>query len=125
MIESVEQISEIENDSIDLDSIISSLENNKINFVNIGLQKYFPVWKLQQELHSLRKDNKIPDIVLFLEHENVYTFGKNANTDFLLDSHLDADIVSTDRGGQVTYHGPGQLVGYPILNLNNYKKSSL
>ena len=82
-----------------------------------------PVWKLQQDLHVLRKENKIADIVLFLEHENVYTFGKNANTDFLLDYHLDADVVKTDRGGQVTYHGPGQLVGYPIINLHNYKKS--
>ena len=60
---------------------------------------------------------------MLLEHQNVYTFGKNADKDFLLDSHLDADIFQTDRGGQVTYHGPGQIVGYPIINLKNYKKS--
>ena len=110
-------------DFLSVDSIVSNLKLDTINFIYLGTQKYMPIWKLQQDLHALRKENKIPDIVLFLEHENVYTFGKNANTDFLLDYHLDADIVKTDRGGQVTYHGPGQLVGYPIINLHNYKKS--
>jgi len=110
-------------DFLSVDSIVSNLKLDTINFIYLGTQKYMPIWKLQQDLHALRKENKIPDIVLFLEHENVYTFGKNANTDFLLDYHLDADVVKTDRGGQVTYHGPGQLVGYPIINLHNYKKS--
>ena len=111
------------NNDTSIDSIISELETSKINFVYLGKQKYQPIWKLQKKLHELRKNNNIPDVVLLLEHDHVYTFGKNANTDFLLDSHLDADIVQTDRGGQVTYHGPGQLVGYPIISLNGYKKS--
>ena len=106
-----------------LDTFISDLEINKINFVFLGKEKYLPIWNLQKELHTLRKNNKIPDVVLLLEHQNVYTFGKNADKDFLLDSHLDAEVYQTDRGGQVTFHGPGQLVGYPILNLHNYKKS--
>tara|TARA_Y100000590_G_scaffold458729_1_gene614073 strand:+ start:1124 stop:1822 length:699 start_codon:yes stop_codon:yes gene_type:complete len=110
-------------DHININSITSDLKPNTINFIYLGIQKYMPMWKLQQDLHALRKKNKIPDVVLFLEHENVYTFGKNANTDFLLDSHLDADVINTDRGGQVTYHGPGQIVGYPIFNLHDYKKS--
>ena len=59
-----------------------------------------------------------------MEHDHVYTFGKNANKDFLLNSYpKDIDVVETDRGGQVTYHGPGQIVGYPIINLNHFKKS--
>ena len=106
-----------------LDIFISDLEINKINFVFLGKEKYLPIWNLQKELHTLRKNNEIPDVVLLLEHQNVYTFGKNADKDFLLDSHLDAEVYQTDRGGQVTFHGPGQLVGYPILNLHNYKKS--
>ena len=106
-----------------LDTFISDLEINKINFVFLGKEKYLPIWNLQKELHTLRKNNEIPDVVLLLEHQNVYTFGKNADKDFLLDSHLDAEVYQTDRGGQVTFHGPGQLVGYPILNLHNYKKS--
>ena len=106
-----------------INDLISKLEINKINFIYLGKQKYLPTWELQKQLHELRKNHDIPDVVLLLEHQNVYTFGKNANTDFLLDSHLDADIFETDRGGQVTYHGPGQLVGYPILDLHDYKKS--
>jgi len=108
---------------IALESFISELENNKINFVYLGKQQYLPIWELQKQLHQLRKNNHIPDVVLLLEHQNVYTFGKNADKNFLLDSHMDAEVYQTDRGGQVTYHGPGQLVGYPILDLNNYKKS--
>tara|TARA_Y100000590_G_C15462140_1_gene916878 strand:+ start:315 stop:941 length:627 start_codon:yes stop_codon:yes gene_type:complete len=106
-----------------LPDFISSLKDNKINFVYLGQREYYSTWLLQKQLHQLRKENKIPDIVLLLEHDNVYTFGKNADKDYLLDTHLDAEVFQTDRGGQVTYHGPGQLVGYPIMNLHNYKKS--
>ena len=108
---------------IALASFISELEKDKINFVYLGKQQYLPTWELQKQLHELRRNKNIPDVVLLLEHQNVYTFGKNADKDFLLDTHLDAEIFETDRGGQVTYHGPGQLVGYPILDLHDYKKS--
>jgi len=121
--QSIQSIAPQQSNVLLIDSILSDIKDDTINFIYLGMQEYLPIWQLQKELHSLRKNNYIPDIVLFLEHNNVYTFGKNANTDYLLDSHLDADIVKTDRGGQVTYHGPGQLVGYPIINLNNYKKS--
>ena len=121
--QSIQSITQEKSDTLLIDSILSDIKDDTINFIYLGMQKYLPMWKLQKELHTLRKNNLIPDIVLLLEHSNVYTFGKNANTDYLLDSHLDADIVKTDRGGQVTYHGPGQLVGYPIINLNDYNKS--
>tara|TARA_Y100001970_G_C14126659_1_gene799322 strand:- start:55 stop:780 length:726 start_codon:yes stop_codon:yes gene_type:complete len=110
----------------DFDSTIDflpDLKEDKINFIYLGKQEYHSTWLLQKKLHELRKQDKIPDVVLLLEHNNVYTFGKNADKDFLLDTHLDAEVFQTDRGGQVTYHGPGQLVGYPIINLKNYKKS--
>ena len=80
-------------------------------------------WKLQKQFHQLIKNDDIPSTVLFLEHENVYTLGKNANKNYLLNTFPDIDVVDTDRGGEITYHGPGQLVGYPIINLNNYHKS--
>ena len=108
---------------INLDSVLSELDNDRINYIYLKRQKYQPAWNLQRKLHELVKDNKIPDIVLFLEHDNVYTFGKNADTNYLLNTHPEAEIVQTDRGGEVTYHGPGQLVGYPIINLNHYQKS--
>jgi len=107
-----------------IEDLISSLVPNQINYIYLKKQKYEPAWLLQQKLHDLVKNNKIYDVVLFLEHDHVYTFGKNADKDFLLDTYpKSADIVKTDRGGQVTYHGPGQLIGYPIINLNFYKKS--
>jgi len=103
--------------------LFNQLIPGKINFVYLGLQDYFESWKLQKKIHEKIKKSELPDVVLFLEHNNVYTFGKNADRNFLFDSHPQAEIIQTDRGGQVTYHGPGQLVGYPIINLNNYKKS--
>ncbi len=105
------------------ESLFDQLTPEKINFIYLGMQNYMESWDLQKKIHEKNKNLEIPDVVLFLEHNSVYTFGKNADKDFLLGSHPDADIVQTDRGGQVTYHGPGQLVGYPIINLNNYKKS--
>ena len=102
---------------------LEKLNRDKLNFVYLGKQDYHEAWDLQRKINELNKLNKIPDIVLFLEHDNVYTFGKNADKNFLLNTHPNAKIVQSDRGGQITYHGPGQLVGYPIINLNNYKKS--
>src|SRR5690606_37271394 len=74
------------------------------------------------ELFERRKDGRIPDIVLLLEHSPTVTSGRGAHTDHLLSSteHLSAlgvDVVQTDRGGEVTLHAPGQLVAYPILRL--------
>ena len=64
------------------------------------------------------------DIVLMLEHEHVYTFGKNADPNYLLDSNpKNAEVIQIDRGGEVAYHGPGQLVCYPIIDLHNYQMS--
>ena len=98
--------------------------SSTIQYFWLGKQPYAPIWELQKKLHSKRVERKISDVILFLEHDHVYTFGKNANTDLLLDSKPnDADVFQIDRGGQVTYHGPGQLVGYPILDLHNYQKS--
>jgi len=107
-----------------LDEIYSQNLYNDINFIYLGKQKYEPIWKLQNTLHQAVKDNVIPSIILYLEHDHVYTFGKNANKDFLLNSHpKNVDVIQSDRGGQVTYHGPGQLIGYPIVNLNHFNKS--
>ncbi len=107
-----------------INTIGNNIDVSKINYIYLKEQKYETVWELQKQLHLLVKEKKLPDLVLFLEHEHVYTFGKNANEDFLLDSRIEnAEVVHTDRGGQVTYHGPGQLIGYPIINLNFHKKS--
>ena len=108
-------------------NFLGDIQNNsseKLNFFWLGSQSYKPIWNLQKEIHDLVKKEKLNDIFLLLEHEHVYTLGKNANSDHLLPSYpKEADVVKIDRGGEITYHGPGQLVGYPIINLSKYRKS--
>ena len=107
------------------DSILENLSvDNEIQYFWLGRQPYQPIWELQKQLHGKRVDGDIPDVVLFVEHNHVYTFGKNADTNNLLDTKpRNAEVVQIDRGGEVTYHGPGQLVAYPIIDLHDYKMS--
>lgn len=87
-----------------------------------GLVPYEDAWNLQRDLHAQRLAGDIPDTLVLLEHPPVYTFGKNADHKNLLDAR-DAQVIQSDRGGDITWHGPGQLVGYPIINLEDHKKS--
>ena len=109
----------------EVDSIWENLlVDNEIQYFWLGRQPYQPIWELQKQLHGKRVDGDIPDVVLFVEHNHVYTFGKNADTNNLLDTKpRNAEVVQIDRGGEVTYHGPGQLVCYPIIDLHDYKMS--
>ncbi|MFJ2578565.1 lipoyl(octanoyl) transferase LipB [Kitasatospora aureofaciens] len=76
---------------------------------------YQEAWEEQQRLHALRVADEIPDTVLLLEHQSVYTMGKRTNpADLPLDG---TPVVEVNRGGEITWHGPGQLVGYPIVKL--------
>ena len=113
---------------IELDSTDSIWENlsgtDEIQYFWLGRQSYQPMWELQKQLHAKRESREISDVVLLVEHEHVYTFGKNADTNNLLNSKpRNAEVVQIDRGGEVTYHGPGQLVCYPIIDLHDYKMS--
>lgn len=75
--------------------------------------------KLQESLVDQRREGKLPDTMLLLEHEAVYTIGRTADQSSLKNAHLTSvPVVQTNRGGQATYHGPGQLVGYLILDLD-------
>jgi len=95
-----------------------------LNFRDLGLSPYQQTWDLQKTLQSRRIKNEIEDTVLLVEHEPVYTFGKNADDNHLLQNYPDdVQVFHIERGGDVTFHGPGQLVGYPIIDLHNYKKS--
>ena len=83
---------------------------------------YNDAWALQRRLASQRVEAAIPDTLLLLEHAPVYTAGRRSEPEHVLldEAGLRAigiPVVETDRGGQVTYHGPGQLVGYPIISL--------
>lgn len=88
----------------------------------LGSVDYRQTWALQRELAQKRKSGEIGDTILLLEHSPVYTLGRDTKEDHLgagveyLRS-LGADVVEVDRGGSITFHGPGQLVAYPILDL--------
>ena len=91
---------------------------------DLGLCSYKEVWDLQKNIHAERIAGKDQDTLLLVEHTPVYTFGKNADKNHLLHHYPEnVQIFHIERGGDITFHGPGQLVGYPILDLNNYKKS--
>ena len=95
-----------------------------LNFHDLGLSPYQQTWDLQKTLQSRRIKNEIEDTVLLVEHEPVYTFGKNADDNHLLQNYPDdVQVFHIERGGDITFHGPGQLVGYPIIDLHNYKMS--
>ena len=91
-------------------------------FYWLGRVEYRRAWELQATLVEARKHGRIGDTVLLLEHPHVYTLGRRGRMDDVL---LDVDALASagvavhevDRGGEVTYHGPGQLVGYPIMDI--------
>ncbi|MFC1747135.1 lipoyl(octanoyl) transferase LipB [Candidatus Neomarinimicrobiota bacterium] len=88
----------------------------------LGRQNYEESLRLQRRLHRQRAAGRITDQLLLLEHEPVYTLGRHADPANLLpDRPGDVPVVQTDRGGDVTYHGPGQLTGYPIMRLADYQ----
>ena len=99
-------------------------QTDQILVQNIGRKSYKAVWDLQKEMQQQRINGNIEDTLILVEHDPVYTLGKNANEDHLLQSRDESvDVFNIERGGDITFHGPGQLVGYPILDLSNYKKS--
>ena len=95
-----------------------------IKVIDLGYMDYQSTWDLQKGYHKKVLNGDTTDTLLLVEHESVYTLGKNANKNHLLQSAPeDAKIFHIERGGDITYHGPGQLVGYPILDLHRYNTS--
>jgi lipoyl(octanoyl) transferase len=87
-----------------------------------GLTPYQPLWKRQQALAAARRQNEIDDLLFLLEHPHIYTNGRRGRREHLLIAEatlaaLGAGYIEVDRGGDITYHGPGQLVGYAIVDL--------
>ena len=105
----------------------SPLLATPVNVQNLGLIPYQKALNLQQQLVDQRKREEIPDQLLILEHSHVITMGRNGHDENLLASpellaQAGIEFHHTNRGGDVTYHGPGQIVGYPILDLREWKR---
>ena len=99
-------------------------KTEQIIVLDLGHRPYKEVWDLQKEMQAKRINTQIEDTLILVEHEPVYTLGKNADENHLLQNRDESvDVFQIERGGDITFHGPGQLVGYPILDLSNYKKS--
>jgi lipoyl(octanoyl) transferase len=110
--------------------------NKQIEIQDLGFKDYKETWEYQEKLFKQILDIKIknrreetslatPNYFLFVEHPHVYTLGKSGDISNLLISEaklaeIDATFSKINRGGDITYHGPGQIVGYPILDLENY-----
>ena len=98
-----------------------------IKYIDLGLISYTECLDLQMEIVNLRHQGAIGDVILLLEHQPVITMGRSGGEDALLVtpeslSRAGVELYNTDRGGNITYHGPGQLVGYPIFDLREYGK---
>ncbi len=92
-------------------------------FIDLGTVAYKTVWDFQKTiLEAKKKVNSFPDVVLFLEHQPVFTLGRRGDMENLKVSgcvfkESGIEIIRVERGGDITYHGPGQLVGYPVIHL--------
>ena len=98
-----------------------------LDVLDLGVMRYAAAFEFQQQLVEKRKQGQGTDSLLFLEHPHVITIGRNgkernvlASPDILARTGI--DFHETDRGGDVTYHGPGQVVGYPILDLREWRR---
>lgn len=104
--------------------------NRNIQYIDWGIVEYNEAWKKQEELFdaniTIKKNNEATDnFLVFCEHPHVYTLGKSGDEHNLLINYIqlqanNAQFVQTNRGGDITYHGPGQIVGYPIFDLENF-----
>jgi lipoyl(octanoyl) transferase len=91
-----------------------------VKLQDVGLVDYLAAWDLQREVHEQVADGTHPDTVLLLEHPAVFTAGKRTEPHERPADPGGAPVIDVDRGGKITFHGPGQLVGYPIVTLPDH-----
>lgn len=98
-------------------------------YTDLGLIDYQQAWDIQKNIFEKRYEQELPDVLFLLEHNHTYTLGKTADKNNLIGSeeYLNENnikVYEIDRGGDITYHGPGQIVGYPIINLTDWKNDT-
>jgi len=101
----------------------------KLSYCDLGVIDYKEAWDLQKRILNARTAGDSGDMFFMLEHPHTYTLGKTADrknlissVDYLRDNKI--SVYDIDRGGDITYHGPGQIVGYPIIDLKDWKKDT-
>jgi lipoyl(octanoyl) transferase len=117
---------------------VNSILNKEVYFRQLGLIDYQQAWSYQEQLFNqavqlkienrkagITNEHKTPNYLLFCQHPHVYTLGKSGKPEHLLAdtaklTQIQADFYHINRGGDITYHGPGQIVGYPVLDLENF-----
>jgi lipoyl(octanoyl) transferase len=105
------------------------LSQRILNYCDLNIIDYQEAWELQKDILEMRVDEKINDVLFLLEHPHTYTLGKVADKrnligsqDYLVQNKI--SVFDIDRGGDITYHGPGQIVGYPIIDLKKWKQDT-
>jgi lipoyl(octanoyl) transferase len=94
-----------------------------MKLLDLGTRDYAEVWRLQHELVAQRIRDEIPDMLILVEHPSVITYGRRRSSYRPLQvSHLPFPVYEVERGGEATYHGPGQLIGYPIVKLEGSRR---
>lgn len=101
----------------------------ELDYIDLGLMDYKQAWELQKDTFDLRRAGDLNDTLYLLEHPHTYTLGKVADKKHLVgdDGYLmrnNIAVYEIDRGGDITYHGPGQIVGYPIIDLAEWKQDT-
>lgn len=102
------------------------MNSHQVWLINLGVEPYGPIHRLQQRLVDVKRDGWPHDVLLLLEHEPVFTLGRQSEAEDMLVSEdflaqAQVPVIPVERGGKVTYHGPGQIVGYPILDLHRFR----
>jgi lipoyl(octanoyl) transferase len=105
------------------------LSQRILNYCDLNIIDYQEAWELQKDILEMRVNEKINDVLFLLEHPHTYTLGKVADKrnligsqDYLVQNKI--SVFDIDRGGDITYHGPGQIVGYPIIDLKKWKQDT-
>ena len=101
----------------------------ELTYCDLESIDYKKAWDLQKNTFEMRHQKKVSDVLYLLEHPHTYTLGKTADKSHLISSQKflsekKISVYDIDRGGDITYHGPGQIVGYPIIDLNDWKNDT-